>query len=359
MAGMLQAHASSIVETLLGLQLGAAGQGGGNRVALEGLSIAAGADGALRIDIARLEATALRLVHGAFTLEIGSLALHKIAAQVGLRDGAPRLLSLEAADAELSAVKVHGPLSLAAPEGRWSLAPIATAEGTIRAEIVDAHLLFDADVTVPIRRGTIDFKDTTVEHVGPDSRMGVSKLGLYVDAPNGRSYLYQFSSTPLAGVEYEKRGAMLGPWATHRGSLRLQEFGESLLRQGPPGHGVGFTEQSRLLFERTAVSGELRLGDGVFAAPGLQAELVERATGRNTIRLQSGAVGRGLTVDMPLLAVRQASFSVARLQFACEQVTGALTLQVSEEGRQLRFALSLPSLRMSGLRVQPLPGDGP
>lgn len=356
---MTKMPAPSIVEALLGLQLGAAGQAGDSRIALEGLSVAAGAAGVLKVDIARLQANALRLVHGASTLEIGSLVVNGIAAQVQLRDGPPRLLSLDAADAELSAVKVHGPLDLAAPEGRWSLAPLATADGTIRAEIVDAQLVFDADVTVPIRRGTVDFKDTTVEHVGPDSRMGVSKLGLYVDAPNGRSYLYQFPTTPLAGVEYEKRGAMLGPWVTHRGSLRLQEFGESLLRQGPPGHGVGFTEQSRLLFERTAVSGELRLGDGVFAAPGLQAELVERATGRNTIRLQSGAVGRGLTIELPLLSVRQASFGVAGLKLACDQLTGALTLQVSEEGRQLRFALTVASLKMAGLRVQPLAGNGP
>ncbi|QJW83340.1 hypothetical protein HK414_01260 [Ramlibacter terrae] len=124
---------------------------------------------------------------------------------------------LRAESAELSGVKLSGPLVL--PEGckserpaaAWSLAPLAAAEGTLRAKILDAHLIFDADVTVPIRQGRIDFKDATVEHVGPDSRMGASRLGLYVDAPNGRSYLYQFPTSLVPGVEYEKRGALLGP----------------------------------------------------------------------------------------------------------------------------------------------------
>ena len=117
-------------------------------------------------------------------------------------------------------------------------------------------------MTVPIRDGQIDFNETTVEHVGPDSRMGVSRLGLYVDAPNGRSYVYQFSSVPVAGVEFEQRGPLLGAWVTDRGKLRLQAFGEGLLLQGSGGHGVGFTEQARVMFDRTAVSGDVRLSDG-------------------------------------------------------------------------------------------------
>jgi hypothetical protein len=173
----------------------------------------------------------------------------------------------------------------------WCLGPLAAADGTIRAEIVDAHLLFDADVTVPIRRGNIDFNQATVEHVGPDSSMGVSRLGVYVDAPNGRSYVYQFSSTPVSGVEFERRGAFLGAWVANRGNLRLQDFAEGLLRQGRRGPGAGFTEEARLLFDRTALSGDVQLSDGRFAAPGVEADLVGRADGRNTIRTARG-VGR-------------------------------------------------------------------
>jgi hypothetical protein len=308
-------------------------------------------------------------------LEVGRLVLHEIVGHVRVDEGRPRLCGFEAANAELSGVKVQGPLVLASqPKGdshalhaqggtpasgdttagqaaasSWSLGPLAAADGTIRAEILDAHLLFDADVTM--RHGQVDFNDATVEHVGPDSRMGVSRLGLYVDAPNGRSYLYQFSSAPVAGVEYERRGALLGPWVTDRGSLRLQAFGEGLLRHARVGQGLGFTEQARLLFERTALSGDVQLGDGRFAGPGVQADLVGRADGRNLVHLHSEAVGRGLTVEMASLSVRHAVLNSGDTQLGCDEITGALTLRVFVEGAQLRFAFDLANLKVSGLRL--------
>jgi hypothetical protein len=296
-------------------------------------------------------------------LEVGKLVLDRLVALVHVEGGRPRLSCVEAAGAELSSVKLHGPLRLP-PQARggkttgtvadtsWSLGPLAAADGTIRAQIVDAHLLFDADVTVPIRQGRIDFKEASVEHVGPDSRMGVSRLGLYVDAPNGRSYLYQFSSPPVAGVEYERRGALLGPWVTDRGSLRLQAFGEWLLRQPLGGQANCVTEQARLLLDRTAVSGDVRLSDGRFAAPGVQADVVGRAEGRNVVRLHSQAVGRGLTGEMPSLSVRNAVLGLGETRIDCDQLAGALTLQLSVESAQLRFSLDLASMKLSGLRLQ-------
>jgi hypothetical protein len=270
----------------------------------------------------------------------------------------PHLRLVEAADAELSDVKVHGPLIVPpepnaahAAEPDWSLGPLAAADGTIRAQIVDAALFFDADVTVPIRRGHIDFNEAIVEHVGPDSSMGVSRLGVYVDAPNGRSYLYQFSSAPVSGVEFERRGALLGAWVSDRGNLRLQAFVEGLLRQGRLGPGAGFTEEARVLFERTALSGDLQLSDGRFAAPGLEVELVGRADRRNAIRLHSKAVGRGLTVEMNSMSVRHAALNASNTRLACDELTAALVLQVWVEGTQLRFAFDVPKIKMSGLRV--------
>lgn len=259
---------------------------------------------------------------------------------------------IEAATAELSGVKIEGPLAFSQqPKGDWSLGPLAAADGTIGAEIVDAHLLFDANVTVPIRHGQIDFNKATVEHIGPDSRMGVSRLGLYVDAANGRSYLYQFPSTPVAGVTYERRGAMPGPWGTDRGLLQLQEFVEGLLRQGPGGHGPGFTEQARLLLGRTALGGNVQLGEGRFAAPGVQADLAGRAQGRNAVRVHSKAVGTGITVEMASLSVRHALLNWGNMQVRCDEVTGALELRLFVEGGQLRFALHLKDIKVSGMHV--------
>ena len=348
MTSMTAALAPSLIDALLDSKLSA------DRVSLEGLTMAPAKDGALEFRARRLEVAPLRTASGPLVLEVGKLAFENLVARVRIDGGRPRLSDLEAAGAELSGVKVQGPLNFAAAAlGAWTLGPLAAADGTIRAEIVDAHLLFDADVTVPVRRGRIDFRDATVEHVGPDSRMGVSRMGLHVDAPNGRSYLYQFSSPPVAGVEYEHRGAMPGPWGvTDRGSLQLQPFAEWLLRQPPGGQAHGLTEQARLLFDRTAVSGELQLSDGPFAAPFAQADLAGRAEGRNMVRLHSQAVGRGLTVEIASLSMRNAASAWAGTRLECGQVAGALTLQLSVDGGQLRFAMDLASVKASGLRAE-------
>ena len=357
---MADALPTSLAASLLGFALGSTGADAGNRWTLEGLSITPGADHTLAIGLARFEATSLRLSGGPITLEAGRLALQQLTAQARMDSGQLHLISLQAAGAEVAGLKVHGPVDLppapaahgSAHEGTWSLGPLADANGTIRAEIVDAHLVFDADVTVPIRAGRIDFREAKVEHVGPDSRMGVSRLGLYVDAPNGRSYLYQFPTTPVAGVEFERRSMLPGPFNTERGSLRLQEFGEGLLRQGPRGHSAGVTQQSRQLFDRTAVSGEVRLGDGKLAAPGLQAELAGRGQGLNTIRLQSQAVGRGFDAELASLSVRNAMLQAGGKQWRCDTVAGALTLRLDLEKGEVYFTLGAPDLKMTGLHAR-------
>ena len=316
--------------------------------------------GAFKLGIERWEAASLRLASGPLVLDIGGVALHQLVVQMRGETSGPGLVSLDAAGAELSGVKAEGPLVFS-PQltGGWSLAPLAAADGTIRAQIVDAHLLFDAEVTVPISHGQVNFGDAAVEHVGPDSRMGVSRLGLYIDAANGRSYLYQFPSTPVAGVQYERRGAMLGPWVTDRGSLQLQEFVEGLLRQGPGGHGPGLTEQARLLLDRTALAGDVQLSDGRFAAPGVQADLVGRAEGRNAVRVHSQAVGGGFTVEMPSLSVRHALLNWGSVKLRCEEVTGALRLRLFVQGGQLRFAADLTDIKVSGVHCAAIQRKSP
>jgi hypothetical protein len=249
-----------------------------------------------------------------------------------------------------------GTAASTAAAGAWHFGPLAAADGTIRATIVDAHLMFDADVTVPVRRGQIEFRDATVEHVGPDSRMGVSKLGVYVDAPNGRSYLYQFSSAPVAGVEYEQRGPLLGLLVTDRGRLQLQPFAEALLRQGPASAESGLTAQTRQLLARTSVAGDLRLDDGRFAVPGLQVEFAGRAEGRNAIRLHSEAVGRGVGAGIDALSLRSAAIEAGNWQLQCDGITGTLDLSLSADGVDLRFAFELASMEITGLS---LPSAGP
>lgn len=364
------------MEALLGLELGATRQGASNSFSLEGLTLNRKLDGVVEIGIRRLDAASVRISSGPFVLDVGGLVLRQVVGQLRTVDGKPRPDSLEAAHAELSGVNVSGPLIFpsdlegntsgsnihastptsddagAGPAaGAWCLEPLAAAQGTIRAEIVDAHLLFDADVTVPIRHGQIDFNETTVEHVGPNSSMGVSRLGLYVDAPNGRSYVYQFSSAPVTGVAFERRGALPGPGGMDRGNLRLQSFVEGLLRQGAGDAGAGFTDQARRLLGRTALSGGVQLGDGRFAAPGVEADFAGSADGRNEIRLGSEAVGRGISVEMAALCVRHAVLSASGMQLACDEIIGPLVLRVVVKDAQLDFAFNVPNMKISGLRL--------
>lgn len=347
---------SEFIGALLGSNLEA-----GNHCSLDGLGWQAAGEGTLRFAVRRIDASSLRLTAGPLVLQIGSVALQDVAGVLRLQEGRPRIESLQVESAELSGVKVEGPFQVtrqgkpgraAADAAAWCLGPLASANGTIRAQIVDAHLLFDADVTVPIREGQIDFDDATVEHVGPDSRMGVSRLGLYVDAPNGRSYLYQFAAAAVDGVEFERRSALLGAWVTDRGRLHLQAFGEGLLRQGPAGAGQGFTVQARQLLGRTALSGEVRLGDGRFGVPGLQGELAGRAEGRNTVRLHSESVGRGISAQLAALRLRNAALHAGGAQASCEEISGSVALRaVAEPEQKVRLALELPQLALSRLRL--------
>jgi hypothetical protein len=325
---------------------------------LEGLTSGSLRDGGLEVGIQKFEAASLRFAFGPLTLDIGRVLLNKFIGQVRFDGGRPRLASWEAADARLWGVKVQGPLlplrvSSAAVAGAWSLGPLAAANGSIRAKIPDAHLMFDADVTVPIRHGEIDFSDVTVEHVGPDSRMGVGSQGLFVDAPNGRTYLYPFASSPVPGVEYEQRNAALGPWVSDRGKLKMQAFGEWLLSRIQDGQRGGFTEEARLLLARSSLSGEVQLGEGKFAAPGVQADLMGSADGRNVAHIQSDAVGHGLTVEMALLSVGHAVLNASNLRLACVGITGALTARVFVDGAQWRFVLDLEDAKLTGLRLSP------
>ncbi|MBT2332996.1 hypothetical protein J7E49_03590 [Variovorax paradoxus] len=365
--------AASLIELALGSGFGASGDAERNRCTLEGVTWQATPDGAVELRVRRFEATALRLASDPFVLEIGRIDVHELVAQLRAEAGVPRLASIQAGKAEFTGLKLHGPLVLppqiqkireasqgadaaaATPGGAaghaaadaWHLAPLGEAEGTIRGQITDAHLLFDADVTVPIRRGQIDFNDATVEHVGPDSRMGVSRMGIYVDAPNGRSYLYQFAAAALAGVVFEHRGALLGPWVSERGKLQLQAFAESMLRQGRRGPGHGLTQQAGLLLGRTSLSGEVQLGEGLVAVPGLQVHL----EGRNAIGLRSQSVGRGLTVEMASLTARDAVAVWQGAQMGFEQATARLELEILVEGPAMRFVLHVENGTAAGLRM--------
>lgn len=347
----------SLLEALLALAPHPNGGDTGNAFSIEGLAVERLPDGGLRFTVRKLETAALALGNGAFTLQVGRVVLREVVGQLQAGEGPPRLGSLEVAAAEVADLKLQGPLVLPPPAGEptpaWRLDPLASAEGTVRAEIVDAHLAFDAQVTVPIVRGEVDFDHATVEHVGPDSRMGAAPAGVYVDAPNGRQWVYPFGGAPVAGVAYERRDPLLGLAVLDRGKLQLQAFAEGQLRRGLGAPGTGPAEQARALFHRTEVAADVQLGDGLVAAPGLGAELTGRALGSNLVRVRSESLALGVALEMAALSIGQVQLDRPSFRLACEQVAGGPLLRVFVEGSAWRFGLTALALRATGLQWRP------
>lgn len=236
-----------------------------------------------------------------------------------------------------------------APAQRWRLEPLGGLEGSLRAEIVDAAWIFDADVTVPIVRGRIDFNRATVEHVGPDSSMGVSRMGVHVDAPNGRTYLFLFSATHVPGARFEEREAGLLPgWRGDRGSIELQPLLEGLLSGLPIGSAAAGTRE---MVARTRLSGEFQLGDGVIGNDGRRVVLEGRDRHRNRVALSSLPSGEGVVLRMPDLSARELHWEAEGRIVSTGALSGTLSVQVQQGPGAPQVVLNVAELEVQDIRV--------
>lgn len=124
-----------------------------------------------------------------------------------------------------------------------------------------------------------------------------------------------------------------------------------MLRQGLGAQAQGLTAQARTLLGRTALSGELRLGDGLLALPGLRVSMDGHEQGLNTIVLRSESVGRGLGAEVAALSARDITASWGGAQLAGEAVTAKLGVQIVVEGDTLRFVLAVANGRITSPRI--------
>jgi hypothetical protein len=238
-------------------------------------------------------------------------------------------LRLEGASVEQVVVP---PLAVGGPRKTWRLDPLGSLDGTLHADITDAAWVFDADVTIPISHGRIDFNRATVEHVGPDSSIGLSPMGIYVDAPNGRTYLYRLSASHVPGATFERRGVLLASWTADRGSLDLQPFVECLLSGMPIG---ALATGTRDMIARTRVNAELRLGDGVIGDDRNHVLFAGRDQGNNAIELSSPS-GAGLVARMPQLSALESRCEIPGAVIS----TGALSATLSVQAKGFSAATS-------------------
>ncbi|WP_051243286.1 hypothetical protein [Azohydromonas australica] len=317
-------------------------------------------DGAWRIG--RLQLRGIELRTPTLALRAGQVLLRGLSVRLGAArpDGGSLPLQALALDAlELQDTQVElarAPSPAAAGElARWRMDALAGLDGRLQMHVDDAAWIMDAELGVTIQDGRIDFNRLSVEHIGPDSPMGVSHMGIYADSPKGRDYLYQFTLPHVPGVRFEQRGSLFGARVTDRGSLELKPFVESLLHnagcgtpQGQPGRNAAPALQ------RTRLSGELNLGDGVMGTLQQYVELSGQAQGRNRVGVSAASMGRQVVLRLPDLQAARALFSLPGLPGGSGAITGTVSVTASSPGNGPALRLAVERLAVQALRL----GDG-
>jgi len=244
------------------------------------------------------------------------------------------LRGLGARQVDLEGVElVPAPAAATASPGHLRLDPIGAMQGMLQVCIRDALWVVDAEITLPITGGRLDFNRVTVEHIGPDSSMGIGPNSIYVDAPNfGRTDLYRFRVAQVPGARHERRGGF-NERVTDRGSLDLQAFAEAMLAAGPSGAPGGIAGPDvEAMLDRTKMSGELRLGDGVVGSERGQLVLAGQAEGKNRISLSAAVLGQRLVLRMPAASASRAAFELFGMVGSTGPVSATLEAHVTGLG---------------------------
>lgn len=307
-------------------------------VETSGLAVGALPDGRLRATLERLVLRNLRLQAGAGAVDIAQLTLGDAVATLAPSDAGFELRGLAAETLELQGVQVtlDGTAACALPPSSdpWRLDALGGLEGTLHAFVTDAAWILDAGVSLPVTQGRLDFNRVVVEHVGPNSSMGISPAGVYVDARRvGRTYLYLFTDGRVPGASFEQRGTGFGARVTDRGRLDLQNFVQGLLDAGSP-EAFGRTADRHVeaTLDRTRLNGELRLGDGALGTARHHLLLDGQARGRNRLQISAAVLGHKLLLRLPELSASAASFELLGLPGS----TGALSACVEVQASELR-----------------------
>lgn len=233
------------------------------------------------------------------------------------------------------------------------------SEGRLQAFVTDAAWILDATVTLPIHQGRIDFDEVGVEHLGPDSSMGLSAGGLYLDAPLqqlGRRFLYLFTAALPAGLQLEQRQ---GRGVADRGAVDLPALLAAML-QAPQAPGRWASEDAqRAALSRSRMAGELQLGDGVLQAGdgtlGAGLRFTGRGLGANRVALSSPALDRSFMLRVPQLEGEALHADVQGWTLAGGRVAGQLSLQAEGDwtsGQPLQVTAEVPRLSVRGLTLQ-------
>jgi hypothetical protein len=209
--------------------------------------------------------------------------------------------------------------------------PLSTVQGRLQASIRDAAWVIDAEILVPVVAGRVDFDRVVVEHVGPNSAIGVAREGVYVEAPHGdRIALVGFARPDIPGVRYEQRGGFAGLRTTDRGSIDVRPFAEAALRAGmadPPWRMPA--ANVRAMLDRAKLTGDLQLADGMLGSAHDHLVLDGRAEGRNGIALTAAVLGQRLVVRWPDLCASKAQFGMLGRSGVAGAIDASVEMQVT------------------------------
>lgn len=296
----------------------------------------------------------LRLRSPAGELAVDGLTLFDLEATLA-RDGPGwRLQRLAAREVALEGLRLDAELPGRPPGSTapwledlmagWQDEALRGLHGMLQTFVTDAAWFLDATISMPVRSGRIEFDRVRVEHLGPDSAMGVSGGGLYVDAPRlARRYMMVFTGALPAGVAVEQRE---GRRIRSRGALDLAAIAGMLGIARPEVRWANAEAEAAMA--RSRLSGELQLGDGWLGSDALRLRLAGHALGANRLGVSAPALGGEITLRLPQLVAEEARLSLGGLSGGCGRMDATLALQLSGwwpvDGRPARpkLAAELP-----------------
>lgn len=317
-----------------------------------GVAIDAAADGLVRVRIDRLAVRDVTSVRGAVALQAASAVLHRVDAHVAIAADAR---SWQVRDLTIGAAELTGVEASAAWAGTMGdaiddlrLDALADLDGVLRAFVTDALWFVDAELTVPIVDGRVRIAAIDVEHIGPNSRLGVDPRGLFVQAPHGgRAYLASFGAGATPSV---------APPVTPAGELDLAALIAAVLgrRAGAPTLARADLLPALL---RTSLVGELQLGNGALGGAGRYILLAGREEQRNGIELSSPALGERLVVHMPRLLATSTEIMLAAHVLRTATLAGAIDLVIQPRAadRVPRVQLAVTTATIDDVRITPAP----
>jgi hypothetical protein len=276
-----------------------------------------------------------------------------------LSTGSLQVQGLQADEVDLEGVEITPggapAASLPATDG-WRLDALGTLHGLLEVYIRDAAWVVDAHIRLPVAHGRVDFNRVVVEHVGPNSSMGLGRHGIYMEAPSrSRTDLFVFDAPQVPGASYEQRGG-LGARVTDRGRLDLPVFLEGLLSAPVPqpmGRPAG-PEVARML-DRTKLTGELRLGDGPLGSASHHLLLAGHAQGKNCMALTAAVLGQRLVVRVPELSAAGAVFAClgqpGRTGPVSARIEAHITAPAHSRGAAPGWTLAVHHMKMHQVRL--------